>query len=499
MNEEQPSTLTRLTTESHNPASANIDALSALEIVRLMNEQDASIASAVAREAETIAQSIELIAERFRTGGRLIYTGAGTSGRLGVLDASECPPTFSTPPEMVVGLIAGGPAALTRAIEGAEDHPETGAADVEAIGVGDKDVVVGIATSGRTPYVVGALEAARRAGAATIGFSCNEQCELRPRCDLMITPIVGPEIISGSTRMKSGTATKMVLNMLTTGAMIRIGKTYGNLMVDLKATNQKLTHRSRRIVAELADVDVDAAATQLDRCDGEVKTAVVSLLCGVAPQQARERLNDAGRAASCGTRTRPVGATLMGDKRTLVLGVDGGGSKTAARLALVDDQHKVDVLGRGQSGPSNWRSLAAKAARSNLDLAIEQAFRDADLERQPVTVATLAVAGVDPSGGTRGAAPMVSAAGNRPADHHHQRRDPVALRCVGRRRRRRADRGNRIVGSRPKPRRCDRARGRLGTSDRRRRKRVPDRAGRAAGGCAGRGRTRGGDGIASTI
>ncbi len=293
MNQEQPSTLKHLTTEARNPASAEIDSLSAIEIVRLMNEQDAGVAQAVARESASIAQAVDVIAERFRIGGRLIYIGAGTSGRLGVLDASECPPTFSTPPEMVIGLIAGGPQALTRAIEGAEDHPEFGERDLASIHLSHQDVVVGIATSGRTPYVIGGLKYAKTVGAFTIGFSCNEDCDLRPHSQIMISPVVGAEVISGSTRMKAGTATKMVLNMLTTGAMVRLGKTFGNLMVDLKATNEKLTLRSCRIVAEVAGIDATAAQTLLNRCGGEVKTAIVSQLRGIQPDEARKQLSDA--------------------------------------------------------------------------------------------------------------------------------------------------------------------------------------------------------------
>lgn len=278
--------LERLTTEARNPASSAIDALSAIEIVRLMNDEDTRVAAAVAAVADVIA-------ERLGQGGRLIYMGAGTSGRLGVLDASECPPTFSTPPEMVVGLIAGGYQALTRAIEGAEDHPEYGEHDLREVHLSDKDVVVGIATSGRTPYVIGGLQYANSVGAFTIGFSCNDACDLSHLAQIMITPIVGPEVISGSTRLKAGTATKLVLNILTTGAMVRIGKTFGNLMVDLRATNSKLTLRSRRIVADLTGLDASAAGKLLDDCGGEVKTAIVSHLRSSAPEVARQLLRDA--------------------------------------------------------------------------------------------------------------------------------------------------------------------------------------------------------------
>lgn len=282
-------------TEMRNAASAAIDSFSPLEIVRLMNAEDQRVIDAVAKEELAIARAIDVIAERFCRGGRLIYAGAGTSGRLGVLDASECPPTFSTPPEMVVGLIAGGREALTRAIEGAEDDSQAASAELKELRATNLDTIMGIATSGRTPYVLGALEYARSIGAFTIGLACNERSALAAVADLMITPIVGPEVITGSTRLKAGTATKLILNMLTTGAMIRIGKTYTNLMVDLRATNQKLCDRSQRIVAELTNLPQPEAARLLSHCGGEVKTAIVAALKGVSPDEARRRLAlDAG-------------------------------------------------------------------------------------------------------------------------------------------------------------------------------------------------------------
>lgn len=277
-------------TEARNPASERIDTLSPLEIVRLMNAEDARVAEAVGREAEAIARGVEVIADRLRTGGRLIYLGAGTSGRLGVLDASECPPTFSTPPELVVGLIAGGRDALTRAVEGAEDHPELAVEDLRRVRLSPADVLVGIATSGRTPYVLGGMEYARSLGTFTIGLACNAGSALAPAADLMIVPIVGPEIISGSTRLKAGTATKMVLNMFTTGAMVLLGKTYGNLMVDLRATNSKLVARSRRIFSELTGLSETEAEEWLRRCQGELKTAIVACRRQVSPEEARELL-----------------------------------------------------------------------------------------------------------------------------------------------------------------------------------------------------------------
>lgn len=281
-------------TEARNPASEGIDALGALEIVRLMNAEDAKIAEAVERELEPIARGVEVIADRLRTGGRLVYLGAGTSGRLGVLDASECPPTFSTPPELVVGLIAGGYDALTRAVEGAEDHPELARTDLQRVGFSAADVLVGIASSGRTPYVIGGIEYARSLGAFTIGLACNANSELGTSADLMLAPVVGPEVISGSTRLKAGTATKMVLNMLTTGTMVLLGKTYGNLMVDLRATNSKLVVRSRRIMAELTGLTEAEAEIRLRESGGELKTAVVSVLRNLPPESARELLKACG-------------------------------------------------------------------------------------------------------------------------------------------------------------------------------------------------------------
>jgi N-acetylmuramic acid 6-phosphate etherase len=286
--------LASLTTEARNPASTHIDSLSALEIVRLIQDEDSRVAAAVASQAQAIATAIDVIASRLQAGGRLIYMGAGTSGRLGVLDAAECPPTFSSPPGQVIGLIAGGYDALTRAVEGAEDRSELAEHDLRSVQASSKDVVVGIATSGRTPYVVAGLQFARQLGCFTVALACNEESTVGRDADLSIIPIVGPEVISGSTRMKAGTATKMVLNMLSTGAMIRIGKTYGNLMVDLRATNSKLRDRARRIVETLVGLSAQAAAELLGNCDGELKTAIVAGRTGCTPHEARMRLEAAG-------------------------------------------------------------------------------------------------------------------------------------------------------------------------------------------------------------
>lgn len=285
--------LARLTTEARNPASEHLDGMSALEIAELINAEDAKITDAVAGEKQNIANAIDVIADRWRQGGRLVYLGAGTSGRLGVLDAAECPPTFNTPPERVVGVIAGGHTALTTAVEGAEDHPEFAVQDLKTQNLSSRDVLVGIATSGRTPYVIGGLQYAREIGAYAIGLSCNEGSALAPACDLLICPVVGPEVLSGSTRMKAGTATKLVLNMLTTGTMVRLGKTYGNLMVDLRATNAKLGERSRRIVKLLTGVDESTARELLEEADGELKTAIVVQQKDCSATEARELLDSA--------------------------------------------------------------------------------------------------------------------------------------------------------------------------------------------------------------
>ncbi|HEX5788779.1 MAG TPA: N-acetylmuramic acid 6-phosphate etherase [Woeseiaceae bacterium] len=281
-------------TEAPNPASADLDGLTPLAFVELVNREDAGIAAAVANAAPEIARAIERIAASLAAGGRLIYVGAGTSGRLGVLDAAEMPPTFGTPPGAVVGVIAGGSAALTRAVEGAEDSPEQGALDLQALAVSAADTVVGITASGTAPYVIGALEHAAAAGAGTIGFACNPGSPVAAMADIGITVATGPEVLAGSTRMKAGTATKMVLNMLSTGAMVRLGKTYGNLMVDLQATNRKLRARSLSIVARATGLGREAAAARLDEADGDVKVAIVCARLDVDPGTARRRLRDAG-------------------------------------------------------------------------------------------------------------------------------------------------------------------------------------------------------------
>jgi N-acetylmuramic acid 6-phosphate etherase len=378
-----------LQTEGRNPASTNLDELTPLQLVRLMNAEDSKVIPAVASQAEAIARAVEVIADRLRAGGRLVYAGAGTSGRLGVLDATECPPTFNAPPGQVVGVIAGGPPALTRAVEGAEDHPEFADRDLEEFRLGPNDVLVGIATSGRTPYVLGAVAYARRVGAFTVGFSCNADSELIPHVDLAITPVVGPEILSGSTRLKAGTATKLVLNMLSTGAMVRLGKSFGNLMVDLRATNNKLRARTNRIVRQLTGLNYGQADALLERCGRELKTALVAQLAEVAPDEARTRLQNAGGQVRGALGPRRPATPLP----SLYLGIDGGGTHTIALLARAKTGGGWDVLSRGEAGPSNLQAVGADRALAALDEAVGKAFAAARVERGPVAAACLGLAG----------------------------------------------------------------------------------------------------------
>lgn len=266
--------LEKLLTEQRNPASANIDTLPTEQVLRVINEEDHKVAPAVAAVIPDIARAVDGIAERIRLGGRLFYIGAGTSGRLGVLDAAECPPTFNVPRDLVQGIIAGGEAALVRSSEASEDDPEAGARDLLGRGFSARDALVGIAASGRTPYVLGAVRQARRMGAFTAGISCTPDSELSREAEIAITPLPGPEVIAGSTRMKAGTATKLVLNMISTAVMIRLGYVYGNLMVNVQPTNEKLRDRARRIVAEAAGVDYNTAGVWLERAGNDVRTAI---------------------------------------------------------------------------------------------------------------------------------------------------------------------------------------------------------------------------------
>jgi N-acetylmuramic acid 6-phosphate etherase len=286
--------LEKLLTEQPNPASEGIDALSPEAILRIINAEDRKVAEAVGLEIPRIAQAVEALVERLDRGGRLFYIGAGTSGRLGVLDAAECPPTFNVPPELVQGLIAGGEAALSRATEASEDDPALGARDLLDHGFTASDALVGIAASGRTPYVLGAVAKARELGALTIGISCTPGSDLSRAVDIPIEPLPGPEILTGSTRMKAGTATKLVLNMLSTAAMIRLGHVYGNRMVDVQPRSSKLLDRARRIVAEAAGIDEPRAAEFLARSGGTVKVAILMARLGLGRREAETRLAAAG-------------------------------------------------------------------------------------------------------------------------------------------------------------------------------------------------------------
>lgn len=283
-----------MTTEEANPRTAEIDALSTAEILRRINEEDATVAAAVARELPAITAVVERVVAAFQAGGRLIYVGAGTSGRLGVLDAAECPPTYGTDRRQVQALIAGGPPAMVSSVEAAEDDQAAGARAMDEAKVGERDVVVGIASSGRTPYVAGALRRARARGACAVALVNNPAGPVAAAAELVIAPQTGPEVVTGSTRMKAGTAQKLVLNMISTTAMIRTGHTYGNLMVDMHASNSKLRARAQRIVAQASGCAEDEAAQALAGADGEVKTAIVMLRQGLTAAEARARLARAG-------------------------------------------------------------------------------------------------------------------------------------------------------------------------------------------------------------
>ncbi|HEV7346448.1 MAG TPA: N-acetylmuramic acid 6-phosphate etherase [Devosia sp.] len=285
--------LGHLVSEARNPDTMQIDLMSTHKILAAMNDQDAQVPGAVEQVLPQIATAVDHIVEAFKAGGRLIYLGAGTSGRLGVLDASECPPTFGVPEGMVVGLIAGGDRALRHPIEGAEDDPGEGRSDLEKVNASAKDVVVGIAVSGRTPYVIGALEHANEIGATTVALSCNPDSAIARIADIAISPVVGPEALTGSTRLKSGTAQKLVLNMLTTASMIRIGKTYENLMVDLSVSNEKLAARAVRILVDVAGCSPDDAERYLAESRNNVKLAILMALTGMDASQGETALQQA--------------------------------------------------------------------------------------------------------------------------------------------------------------------------------------------------------------
>lgn len=284
--------LTKMVTESRNPASENIDRLSTLDMLKVINSEDKKVAIAVEQELEHIAQAVDIISDAFLKGGRLIYCGAGTSGRLGILDASECPPTYGTRPEQVTGLIAGGHQAIFKAVENAEDSLELGVEDLKNINFSERDVLVGIAASGRTPYVIAAMKYAKSLSAPALSISCNPGSPMALLADVAITPVVGPEVVTGSSRMKAGTAQKLVLNMLTTGSMIKIGKVYGNLMVDVEATNAKLIERQKNIVMQATECSQEQAEEALAQCNRHCKTAIVMILTGMTSEQAKLALEE---------------------------------------------------------------------------------------------------------------------------------------------------------------------------------------------------------------
>lgn len=291
----EPTTPTRAAgTEQPNPLTQSLDSMGVTELLTVMNAEDRRVPLAVATQIPQIARAATLAAEALAAGGRLVYLGAGTSGRLGVLDAVECPPTFGTDPDRVVGVLAGGLDAMFRAAERAEDSAEQGAQDLRGIDLTDRDVVVGIAASGRTPYVIGGLDLARSRGAATVSLACNVGSEVSAHADVAIEIDNGPEVLTGSTRLKAGTSQKLVLNMISTAAMVQLGKVYGNLMVDVRPSNDKLVDRAVRIVQTATDCDRETAERALAAADNHAKTAIVAILCGVDADTARERLADAG-------------------------------------------------------------------------------------------------------------------------------------------------------------------------------------------------------------
>ena len=284
--------LSKLTTESRNPRTSNIDNVSTLEMVKLINEEDKLVPLTVEKELENISKAIDVIVERLRRGGRLIYIGAGTSGRLGILDASECPPTYGVSEELVQGLIAGGYEAIFRAKEGAEDSKELAIEDLKSKSLNENDVVVGLAASGRTPYVIGALEYANKIGAASISITCNGDSEVSKVSKISIAPVVGAEVVTGSTRLKSGTAQKLVLNMLSTGTMIKLGKVYGNLMVDVRPTNEKLIVRAKNIIKEATNCSEEVAEEFFEKSGRNVKLGIFMILSGKDIEESKKILSD---------------------------------------------------------------------------------------------------------------------------------------------------------------------------------------------------------------
>lgn len=367
--------LSALQTEQENPHSRYIDKVSTLELCQIINREDSTIAGAIAKCIPAIATAIDTISGRVRSGGRVIYVGAGTSGRLGVLDASEIPPTYSAPEGQFVGIIAGGVLALRKAQEGAEDDIEAAVNDLKALNLdGNVDSLVGLAASGRTPYVLSCLTYAKEHGCFTVGIACAEPSPMSVAGDIdcKISAVVGPEVVTGSTRMKAGTATKLALNMLSTGIMIKVGKTFGNMMVDLRATNLKLQQRSRNILRSIcgpkcpqADEDLDAL---LSSCDGSVKVAIVSLSLGVQAPEARDRLDIAGGVLAKVLEEGHTSLATTGSVLEYVLCIDGGGSKCAAAIISADG-----VLSCGEAGGCNVTDTGVETATLTICLAIQRA------------------------------------------------------------------------------------------------------------------------------
>lgn len=284
----------KLSTEGHNPKTKDLDEMSSMQIITAMNDEDKTVADAVEKELPQISQAVDATVKSFKSGGRLFYIGAGTSGRLGILDAAECIPTFGSDPELVQGIIAGGDKAMTIAVEGAEDDAKLGMSDLMDRNLTSKDTVVGIAASGRTPYVIGGLDYATSVGASTVALSCNSESDISSHAQIAIEVVIGPEVLSGSTRLKSGTAQKMVLNMISTASMVRIGKTYGNLMVDVKPTNEKLVQRSVNIITEVTEVDEKTALNTLKNSDYSVKDSIIMILNKMTKDEAKQSLEKAG-------------------------------------------------------------------------------------------------------------------------------------------------------------------------------------------------------------
>lgn len=292
--------LSKMTTESRNPDTMDLDTMTPFELVTAMNQEDRKVAEAVEKVLPQTAKAVEWVCEAFEAGGRLIYMGAGTSGRLGILDSSECPPTFGVDPGMVIGLIAGGDRAIRQAVEGAEDSESLGIEDLKALALSPKDVVVGIAASGRTPYVSAALSYAKSIGCRTVSIACNEGSLIGTYADLAIEPVVGPEVLTGSTRLKAGTAQKMILNMISTGAMVGIGKAYQNLMVDVVQSNEKLRSRAENILMAATEITRDEARRLLDEAGGSVKLAIAMKRTGAGPKEAETKLKESrGHIREC--------------------------------------------------------------------------------------------------------------------------------------------------------------------------------------------------------